>query len=191
LITVFPAASSNAQEKRLVTEYNICNIVNRLVDKKSFVISANAKSNPTVIEFNISGYFFRCNNVKVDILDQITDEMKEKWSTEGGPDFNPTGSDDGSYRVYAWLTKNTTAKTDDWSYLDVKNGTEYTEAEQNGLVFGTIPAKDSDYLYILFHDEGKDTGTGIVSNYVPAESWIRFNQNSIFIDDGDLDSAQS
>lgn len=184
MITVFPAASSNAQEKRLVTEYNICNIVNRLVDKKSFVISANAKSNPTVIEFNISGYFFRCNNVKVDILDQITDQMKKEYVDAGGPD-------DNTYPIYAYIETTTstseTSEKDDsilWTYLPVSNAESATEANRAGLKFTLVlPQSVENYLYLVdFHDG---------SYYIPAESWIRFNQNSIFIDDGDLDSTQS
>lgn len=175
MITVFPAASSNAQEKRLVTEYNICNIVNRLVDRKAFVISVDNETNPTTVEFNIGGYFFRCDDVEGNILSEITDAMKDAYT-------NDTGNDDFTYPIYAYIETKSSAENIQWTYLPVSNSGDDTQAEQAGLKF-TLDAKTAksykNYLYLIDYQDG--------NWYIPAESWIRFNQNSIFIDDGDLD----
>jgi hypothetical protein len=66
-ISVFPCGGRNAtydQFARLTTEYNLVSIINRLVDKKSFIVTShNAFSGKedapsSSYMFNIGGYLF-------------------------------------------------------------------------------------------------------------------------------------
>ena len=68
-IYAFPAVNKNTQPTaRLTTEYNLTSIVNRLVNKESFIfapdLGTDLTNNPT-IKFNIKGYLFEeiCSNI--------------------------------------------------------------------------------------------------------------------------------
>lgn len=74
-VKVFPATSSTEPSNKLITEYNLINIVNRLTDKDSFVVSYSQTpetGTPTsrYIVFNIHGYYFdiALNNLDGDLL---------------------------------------------------------------------------------------------------------------------------
>lgn len=50
---IFPRASSKENNERLATEYNLASIVNRLVDRKNFVISVD----DSTALLNLDGYY--------------------------------------------------------------------------------------------------------------------------------------
>jgi hypothetical protein len=63
-IAVFPTTKRESSDRsaRLLTEQNLVDIVNRLLDVKSFVITKDFNFNG-IFEFNIYGYFFRISNI--------------------------------------------------------------------------------------------------------------------------------
>lgn len=63
-IVVFPTTKRelNDRKSRLLTEQNLVDIVNRLLDVKSFVITKNFVYTDS-FEFNIHGYFFKIANI--------------------------------------------------------------------------------------------------------------------------------
>lgn len=65
-VIVFPIAkerASSVQETRLMTEYNVSNIIRQLMGNeiKGFIISCSTKDSGWEIEFNLYGYYFRIN----------------------------------------------------------------------------------------------------------------------------------
>lgn len=65
-IKVFPNTLRNTFDpsSRLSTEYNLCSIINRLVDQESFIITQNIADN--IFQFNIKGYIISIKNPLVD-----------------------------------------------------------------------------------------------------------------------------
>ena len=63
-VAVFPTTKReiNDRSARLLTEQNLVDIVNRLLDVKSFVITKKFEQNGS-FEFNIYGYFFKIGNI--------------------------------------------------------------------------------------------------------------------------------
>lgn len=178
-ITMFPSAGRNPSvdpTSRLTTEYNLVNIVNRLLttDKNGFVITQTySAGNP--LEFCVKGYYF-----KVDRGDSIT------------------GIDDGifnnSTKIYAYVNITSPTGSDEFSELsDIsnQNSAETYPLDTNdgfvGVAFtDTLPAL-SDYLLIL----SRATTSGAWS--IPKESQVRYRIKSpmsttvtLSIDDGDL-----
>ena len=63
-IHVFPVTNKPSEKQsRLTTEYNITNIVNRLLDNKSFVITSEVTSGESALEFNIQGYYVKVDKI--------------------------------------------------------------------------------------------------------------------------------
>lgn len=68
LIQMFPSANRNPVNdptSRLTTEYNMVNLVNRLINNNndsSFVITQTLGSGDNSIEFSLAGYYFRIDN---------------------------------------------------------------------------------------------------------------------------------
>lgn len=150
---VFPSTNSNEPKEKIITEYNICNIVNRLVDREAFIISATTPlvdNKPVLkaITFNINGYIFN--------TDDIWGEEPLKTSS------------DKSKSIYAYITLNTTT-SEDSPYWDTFATLTLTQKLQE------LP---SGVIYLELWD-GKQ---------VPRDNWVKFNNNSIYIDDGDLDN---
>ena len=162
-IHIFPVTNKPSEKQsRLTTEYNITNIVNRLLDTKSFVITSGEVTNESALEFNIQGYY-----VKVD-----------KISYLGTP---TTASD-----CYATITIKSNVK-DGQTFIELsgeEDGNNYT-----GVSFSWMDkkptSKTGEYaLHILHYDRTNYT--------IPRASKIRFNQYAIDkIDDGDLDNNSS
>lgn len=66
-ISIFPTPNRGTDpQARLITEFNLVNIVNRLVDKESFVISYIAAQNK--ITFNIHGYWIEADLTESGLL---------------------------------------------------------------------------------------------------------------------------
>lgn len=161
-IHVFPVTNKPSEKQsRLTTEYNITNIVNRLLDNKSFVITSEVTSGESALEFNIQGYY-----VKVD-----------KISDLGTP---TTASD--CYAFIKIKEASDTAKEQTFIELD---GGENDSNKYTGVSFSWVDKKPTpktgEYALHILHYDGK--------NYtIPRASKIRFNQYAIDkIDDGDLD----
>lgn len=138
---VFPSTNSGDPKEKIITEYNICNIVNRLVNRDAFVISATSIDSKLNISFNIKGYIFSTDN--------LWGEGVSKDST-----------------VYAQL-KITQATTDS-PYWDTYAGLELTTTKPD--------PKYGVYLQ-LWDSETQD---------VPRDSWVKFDNGAVYIDDGDL-----
>lgn len=142
---VFPSTNSNEPKEKIITEYNICNIVNRLVDKKAFVISANTQHG-LAITFNIDGYIFSTNNL---------------WGETEAEGFDQKAA------VYASIGLYTATGDGNSPYWDTYKTLNLTQTEPT---VGT---------YLELWD----------GNGVPRDSWVKFNNSSTYIDDGDLDPA--
>lgn len=140
---VFPSTNSADPKEKIITEYNICNIVNRLVDREAFVISAVNTEYGLAITFNISGYIFSTDNLWSELPSDVSNETA----------------------IYASITLNTTTGADSpyWNTYGSLNLTK---------------TKPTSGVYLQLWD-GKQ---------IPRESWIKFNNNSVYIDDGDLDT---
>ncbi len=145
---VFPSTNSGDPKEKIITEYNICNIVNRLVNRDAFVISA-VKSDSTgselSISFNIQGYIFSTNNL---------------WGEENLP-----AGVNKETAVYALLNV-TQATGDNWPYWNTYAGLEFKKDKPKSGV----------YLQ-LWDSETQD---------VPRDSWVKFDNGAVYIDDGDL-----
>ena len=147
---VFPSTNSSDPKEKIITEYNICNIVNRLVDREAFVISAVNTGSELAITFNISGYIFSTANI---------------WNEEPLKTLHYK-----SKPIYAYITLNKGTGNDSSYWATFATLTLTQEKE-------TLPA-DTNYLELW---DGSQ---------VPRDSWIKFNNNSVYIDDGDLDPQQ-
>lgn len=145
---VFPSTNSSDPKEKIITEYNICNIVNRLVDREAFVISAANTESGLAITFNIGGYIFSTANI---------------WNEEPLKTSNVK-----SHPIYAYITLN----------KGTGNDSSYWATFATLALTQTLPPADTNYLELW---DGSQ---------VPRDSWIKFNNNSVYIDDGDLDPQQ-
>jgi hypothetical protein len=102
-ILVFPCGRRKSKydiTARLTTEYNLVSIINRLVDKESFLITdialsaGFAISEKTLFSFNIGGYLF-------------TTSIADVFNA-AGVTVTSTSTD-----VYAYINKNTLALNED------------------------------------------------------------------------------
>lgn len=172
-ISIFPTPNrgTNYQpQARLVTEFNLVNIVNRLVDKESFVISYD--NTPAGIEnniiFNIYGYWIKANLKDNSLLTNASNSLLYARIKVVGSDFiELDGTDEKD-------TSSTEASTE-VKYL------------YKGVDFLTEnPGPDAGGYHSLKLLE-KVSGTW----QVPEDSKVRFTTGtetrSVTIDDGDLD----
>lgn len=76
-ISVFPSTKRGNTERsaRLISEENLVNIINKLVDKDSFVISGSPDTalSDTYIEFIIHGYYFKADREA--LIEQFTNSL--------------------------------------------------------------------------------------------------------------------
>ena len=165
-IHVFPVTNKPSEKQsRLTTEYNITNIVNRLLDTKSFIITSGAVTAESALEFNIQGYY-----VKVDMIRDLG---------------TPTTASD----CYAFIKiKEASVTAGEQTFIELDGG-ENDSNEYTGVSFSWVNAKPEtgadEYALHLLHYDG--------TNYtIPRASKIRFNQYAINkIDDGDLDNTNT
>lgn len=163
-IHVFPVTNKPSEKQsRLTTEYNITNIVNRLLDTKSFVITSGSVTDESALEFNIQGYY-----VKVDKISYL----------------KPVANSD-CYAIITINKKTINVGTDDEQTFIELDGGENDANEYTGVSFSWLKGKPTpktgEYALHILHYDG--------TNYtIPRASKIRFNQYAINkIDDGDLD----
>lgn len=128
-IVVFPTTKRelNDRKSRLLTEQNLVDIVNRLLDVRSFVITKNFVYTES-FEFNIYGYFFKIANIGT-LLDLIVNsEMSNGLVLNNnsciyanihtfvtGEYEELYGADDnGSYDGVVFTMNNPLSNTDKW-----------------------------------------------------------------------------
>lgn len=140
-IVVFPTTKRelNDRKSRLLTEQNLVDIVNRLLDVRSFVITKNFVYNGS-FEFNIHGYFFKIANIGtlVDLI--VNSELSNGLVLNNNTciyanihtfvtgDYEELyGSDDnGSYDGVVFTINNPLSNTDKWLKI-LKYSTELEE----------------------------------------------------------------
>ena len=121
-INVFPSTKrSNKQvSARLMTEASIVGIINKLIDKEGFVITKKEDINPQhSFEFNIFGYYFIVDSIQTLIdIDSYNDtpEVKEIYGNiiiERTGNYNELwGQDDDDTQLYSGITFSTTPLVD-------------------------------------------------------------------------------
>lgn len=97
-VTVFPSTvrGNTQRSARLISEENLVNIVNKLVDKDAFVISQDAGLE--YLEFIVNGYYFKVNysnliqlfpssnDIYASIITGITGDNADKYTVLIGQD---------------------------------------------------------------------------------------------------------
>ena len=180
-ISVFPCANragSYNVPSRMMSEYNITNIVNQLVDAKEFVITSAVSPTQKTLEFNIRGYYFNIEDYN-DILSIFTKE-----DLSGG-------------KIYAVITV-TNRSSDGINFVELKNNSSEIDTSLDGG-----KTTDSKFYGIRFQTAPDNSETATTRAYsllilqkvngvweIPTNSTIRYMTNSGFrsvvIDDGEL-----
>ena len=171
-IQVFPTTKRSGTDKRskLLSEANLTNIVNMLLDKKAFIItdvgSREIQNNSDEIiiesdaelEFNILGYYFKVDNTKA-ILDKLFDSYTDLVNNLSNDRYLP---------IYANIS---TVQVGDYVEL---YGTDDLDI-YNGISFSTSIETDK-YLKIL---QIELDSTGHYKLIIPKESQIKLTNRSI------------
>ena len=191
-ILVFPCGRRESKydiTARLTTEYNLVSIINRLVDKESFLVTDIAFStgftttSTTLFSFNIGGYLFTTSIADV---------------------FNAAGVTDTSTDVYAYISKNTLTLNEDGTInqelIELKafnppgttilDGATYLDTASKfvGVAFDTSAPDPDTCLSLKLFEKHPDDGKW----YFVEDSKIKFETNtngthrSVRIDDGEL-----
>lgn len=117
-ISIFPTPNRGATyqpQARLVTEFNLTNIVNRLVDKESFVISYENNE----IIFNIYGYWIKADLTQSDLLTGESLYARIQVIAPEDSDFIELqgGDADGKYSGVEFLTEYSGTDSGGWHSL--------------------------------------------------------------------------
>ena len=120
-IDVFPSTHRAGYETtaRLITEANLINLINQLLDRESFIITNEENfSTATDLEFNIHGYYFKANKAALLALDAFpsaNDIIEASITLSSSGDYTTlSGSDESS--EYKGLAFNIVSQaTDDTS----------------------------------------------------------------------------
>lgn len=170
-IQIFPTSNRNSDyqaQARLMTETNIINIVNRLVNKDSFIINHKGKS----IDFNIHGYWIHVTDINPVIL-SIQQEFPDATSIYAKITINTTQSGtQPEFKIIDGIDKE--AADGGQIYTGVEFVTTTSSSDNTGTPY---------YLHLL---------EKINSSWqIPEDSRVKFTTDaetrSITIDDGDLD----
>ena len=191
-INVFPCGNRKKYAKdRWLTEYNIVSVINRLVDKESFVVSTTLVDSETLV-FNIKGYLFTAT---VESLRAVIKTLNT--SNESSGTLTATIKIDADttilQRVGNMITSTspfTDEQTQEFEDLDSDNA----NSEFYGLDFSLSHPETTDTsIHLLDILEFKyDSDTKAVTELsIPEDSKIKFetNQNghrAVRIDDGEL-----
>lgn len=196
-IKVFPTTqrSNKDASARMMTEFNLTSIINRLVDKKCFVISGDQLDNDGYFaidngrfEFNIFGYYFSILNI-TELLKAVTvspdkslyDIMQQKQHLDTEPSailFKAEDIDSSKLHIVAKIQ--ITGNTDNinnmsWQRLEGTD-TDTENSQYNGIEFsledGSKFTTDSYYIEgntrvfsILQLIERPYTGEDIITKY--------------------------
>lgn len=83
-VVVFPIAKERAigiNENRLLTEYNISNLIRQLVgNNEGFIISTQIAQDEFIVEFNLYGYYFKISGIN---QAWITENFKDGIGNDG------------------------------------------------------------------------------------------------------------
>lgn len=214
-VSVFPCSNRNPAKdsnSRLMTEFNIASIINRFVDRDSFVVSCNIPANLTgditEIILNIHGYYFRIGKLS------IGDDLKDVVQTEINKE---TGEGSYVYTLYAKIklasqggyTELAPLKTEVSKSAGTNSGTQQTVGDLD--VEESVDGKQQVDFYGLSLECAKVAPSAGVGEYilsvltigvnvkadktftyesieVPQDSYIKFvtddSRKSISIDDG-------
>lgn len=205
-IRVFPTSKRNQEASgdtysRYFTEYAITNIINRLVNEESFVIT---KSNSTAsfalntlseFEINLGGYYFnfnvqsdefeelvkRLNNstryINVTAKIQVANYGEKSLVAITNPASTPTNAIDSLDGILPDKTTST------FNALEFTPASSYTKTkdiveEDSGVTTITYTMSILQYVSGLFNLRGQFI--------VPLQSQIRFKSPILSIDDGEL-----
>ena len=167
-IVVFPCANRSEDynlQSRVMSEYNMTNIINQLTERDSFVISDTVDTG-IPFEFNIHGYYF-CVADYSKITEKFTGETDNKIYAVIS--INEQQKDNVIYKELAIIPSEQTS-------LDDSNGMFC------GLGFVSSVEEPSSYYKLLILE--KHEGLWVI----PKNSKIKFTSKfSVLVDDGDLD----
>lgn len=155
-VKVFPSTrrSVNQVSARLMTEQSLVSIINKLIDTDGFVITLDENlSNTACFDFNIHGYYFSISQLQ-DIINLYNDDESVMKIY-------------GSIRIEKPITNN---KYPELLGQDDENLYQGLHITSEPLVDTTV---DVHHLLLLQRDGFEQPW------YVPAESRVRFNFDSL------------
>lgn len=173
-IAVFPCGGRSElyPNSKLTTEFNLTNIINRLIDVESFVINKEYETNGLVndLEFNLKGYYFKVNSNSVTSL-------VEQFSSETS--------------IYAIIKLDTTI-SGDYHFQELINVEGGHSLDVNGNVFqgvkfDTSPSNVAGEFSLEILKKIDSTWNIPENSKVKFKSIASENNRSIIIDDGELD----
>ena len=217
-VKIFPTTlrAKTDPSSRMMTEYNLTSIVNRLTDRKSFVISSNDDNYNFDLgrfEFNINGYYIAVLSIK-DILEAINPNGYRKNTSGSIANYfwkSAEDKEDNKQYIVAKITiqtDNTDIKNISWNqlqgndesstysglsfelsdkYVDITE-INISNNQGNGIIDETYPLSILELFPIEPITIGSDTYTHKVR--IPENSQLKFIStpcnNSITIDEGEL-----
>ena len=188
-VIVYPSVNRDQDPgAQYTTEYNLTSIINKLLDRKAFVISHNIAANKLDIEFNIFGYYFYVKNF----------DLSDDTASEDGPYLNasinvtydeyPTSAEFTNYQTLVGTDSGKDSNsTYDGISLDWSADDRTSLSSKNSLVDGK--AKITYTFTILEYKNG--------GYQVPEDCKLRFEtkkdntSRALKIDDGELDPEPS
>lgn len=129
-IHVFPAVNRGdtyVKESRVFTEQLLTNLVNNLLDSKSFVVEYVVSGGvPTSLSFNIDGYFFRVDAGGIGTLlsngyTKIYAKLSQTGEAGAFPYHTLSGDDEGEYKGVEFITTNDSVLDSDYLLLLHRN----------------------------------------------------------------------
>lgn len=186
-IQVFPCGRRAAEfdlKSRITTEYNLVSIINRLVDKESFIVtdvdfsSGIATNDGRMFSFNIGGYLF--TTTPEAIFSSLSLILKDS-DTNIFAYIGIETTEDNNQALYELASfKPDQGSSTGSTYLD-------TDSEFVGVAFDTSAPTSSEYLSLKLFEKRSD-----MKWYFVEDSKIKFETNkegthrSVRIDDGEL-----
>lgn len=206
-IRVFPTTLRESVDPaaKFTTEYNLTSLINKLLDRKAFVITDNLTGPGNIIsqlDFNIMGYFFSVKKLNISSLipesgdktGYINAAIKvayQPYTQTSAQAVNDTIFLNWSQlKLKSIEDKETLDETSIYTGVEFSFSTTSTLADKYGISSQQINTEPDPNTYIYTFTILKVANDGTIS--IPDESKIRFqtdmlNHHSVTIDDGDLD----
>ena len=178
-VKIFPTTlrAKTDPSSRMMTEYNLTSIVNRLTDRKSFVISSNDENYNFDLgrfEFNINGYYIAVSSV-VDILKAINpdpdfDEYQKDTSDSTANYFwkSAEGKKNATQYIVAKITIQTDStggiKDISWNQLQ---GDDKANDDDGSITYSGLSFELSDEYIDITQITSDDQGNGIIGKTYP------------------------
>ena len=160
-IHVFPCSNRiNYPYDRLLTEYNLVSMINRLVDKKSFVVTTHIPDNQVLngdpFMFNINGYLFTTSIGKIKDLSISLLENQDSVTIYGCIKVSTTTSGYGQNQTLETVVSEVLVEHDD-DVENTSNGETSTLVSNSSVSYNSteLQPMDSDSLDST---QGKFTG---------------------------------